>query len=187
MEENALRDLALRSSSGDMDALEELIRSFHSNLFGYLHLLGIPARDIEEVAQEVVIQIHRSLRRYRADQPFLPWLRSIARHVTANYWRSHRREQHRMALFQRYLEERVEDREKDARFLDVPKARLEDCLGRLQERHREIVTLRYYQGLDSSRIAERMQLNVAAVRQALSRIREILRACVESSLGLGSG
>jgi RNA polymerase sigma-70 factor (ECF subfamily) len=166
-----------------MDALEELIGGFHRDLFTFLHLLGIPPKDIEEVAQDVVIQMHRSLGRYSGEQPFLPWLRSIARHVVANYWRTHRAEERKMKAFQRYLERKLDDRPQDrGGYLEIDAARLEDCMSRLQDKHREMLALRYQQGFDSGKIACAMGLQAPAVRQSLSRIRDILKACVEGTL-----
>jgi|SRR5579862_1665829 len=186
MDDAALGVLALRSATGDMDALEELIRGFHRNLFSFLHLLGVPPKDIEEVAQEVVIQMHRSVGRYAPDQPFLPWLRSIARHVASNYWRTHRAEERKMREFQRYLERHAETLPSDCGRPELDPDRLEQCLGKLQERHRELVNLRYQLGLDSTRIAEILGLQAPAVRQSLSRIRDILKACVEGSPAMSS-
>jgi RNA polymerase sigma-70 factor (ECF subfamily) len=169
-----------------MDALEELIRGFHRSLFTFLHLLGIPPKDSDEVAQEVVIQMYRSLGRYSADQPYLPWLRSIARHVTANYWRTHRAEERKMKSFQRYLANKAETVAGCSRVGEIDSARLEECMGKLQERHRKLLALRYEQGFDSTRIAGVLGLQAPAVRQSLLRIRDILKACVESPLRISS-
>ena len=182
MDDARFGELALRSATGDREALEELIRGLHRHLFMFLHLLGIPLKDIEEVAQEVVIQMHRSIGRYSGDQPYLPWLRSIARHVTANYWRTHRSEERKMKAFQRYLGNKLETDAQASRHLEIDSSQLEDCLGKLQERHREMVMLRYQYGYDSTRIAGAMGLQAPAVRQSLSRIRDILKSCVEGVL-----
>ncbi|HXU12751.1 MAG TPA: sigma-70 family RNA polymerase sigma factor [Candidatus Binatia bacterium] len=179
MEDSVLRELAVRSASGEMDALESLIRGFHPSLFSYLHLLGVPPSDVDEIAQQVVINMYQSLRGYRSDQPFLPWLRSIARHSVSNYWRSRRRDQHRRGVFASYLSEVFV--EAGEAVPETPSSRLRECMERLQDKHREMVRLRYFQNLDSSRISEKVGLSAVAVRQALSRIREILRACVKSS------
>jgi RNA polymerase sigma-70 factor (ECF subfamily) len=185
IEDRDFRDLAAKSAAGDLEAVERLIRGFHPHLFSCLHLLGIPSGHIEEVAQDVVLQMYRSLSRYRPEEPFLPWLWSIARHVGANFWRTHRREEERRAGFQRYVEAKAG--EPQASLHDVETGRLRECIDRLQDRHREMVRLRYFQGFDSSRIADEMGLSAAAVRQSLSRIRDILRACVGSSVELGAG
>ena len=182
MEDSALRELATRSAAGDMDAVEALIQGFHSRLFSTLHLLNVPRSDVEEAAQEVVIHMYRGLRRYRPDQPFLPWLRSIARHVVFNYWRGRRRDGRRLEIFASYVESAVEANDECAS--DVSSSRLQGCIDRLQDKHRAMVKLRYFQGLDSTKIAEQMRLSAAAVRQSLARIREILRACVKSPLGM---
>ena len=186
MDDAHLGVLALRCAMGDMDALEELLRGVHRHLFTFLHLLGIPPNDIEEVAQDVVVQMHRSIGRYSRKHAFLPWLRSIARHVTANYWRTHRAEERKIRAFQRYLESRVGAQPQDLPQWEVPPAVLEDCMSKLQEKHRELVTLRYHHGYDSARIAGALGLQAPAVRQSLARIRDILKACVEKTVRLSS-
>jgi RNA polymerase sigma-70 factor (ECF subfamily) len=180
MDDNTLRELAARSAEGDLDALENLIRGFHGHLFSFLHLLRVPPGEMEDVAQDVVVRMYRSLGDYRTEQPFLPFLRGIARHAVADLWRSRAREGRRVSAFQAFVEEHVAS-DPGARHLDIRADRLRQCLDRLPAKHREIVVLRYERGLESAAIAREVSQSAVAVRQALSRIRRTLRACVQAS------
>jgi RNA polymerase sigma-70 factor, ECF subfamily len=177
MDDNALRALAARAAEGDLDAVEDLVRGLHGHLFSFLHLLRVPQGELEDTAQDVVIRLYRSLGDYRADQPFLPFLRGIARHAVADLWRSRGREDRRVSAFQAFVESHAAT-DPGARHLDVQASRLRQCLERLPARHREIVALRYERGLESAAIAREISQSAVAVRQALSRIRRTLRACV---------
>jgi RNA polymerase sigma-70 factor (ECF subfamily) len=59
---------------------------------------------------------------------------------------------------------------------------LEVCLERLPARPRQMLRLRYFEEYNSEEIARRLGSKSAAVRVALQRIREQLRACVEQQL-----
>jgi RNA polymerase sigma-70 factor (ECF subfamily) len=56
---------------------------------------------------------------------------------------------------------------------------LRRCVGRLPEHAREVLRLRYEQGLCCTALAGRLGRSVEAVYQTLSRLHRRLRACVE--------
>ncbi len=180
MEDGELRELAAQAATGDLEAAEELICAVHDHLFALLHLLGIPSSDLEDIAQDVALQMYRSLPGYDPMRPFMPWLKSIALHVRANFWRSRKRREKKIETFRDYLTEQVEQDPQCENHLDIQKSRLAHCVQRLQERLRNIVTLRYQDGLNSDRIGEALGLKPQTVRKLLSRAREFLRKCVTS-------
>ena len=65
---------------------------------------------------------------------------------------------------------------------DPRKEALRLCLAELQDGARQIVSLRYDEGLDPAAIAARMGRSRAAVNSLLQRIREILKECVDRRL-----
>jgi len=62
------------------------------------------------------------------------------------------------------------------------RAALRQCLEKLPERSRLLVRTRYYLGANSVEIADRLGMTPTAVRRALVRLRQRLRACVEMQL-----
>ena len=183
MEDKALRSLAVQAATGDLDAAEALIKGVHGDLFSFLHLQGIPADAIEDVAQEVVYQMYASLTRYSANWPLLPWLRGIARHVAANHRRSKGREAMRLHAFWEQVRRQVDARATEPAPLNLDRERLLTCIERLPDKQKELVRLRYFQELNCEEVARETGLQAAAVRQALSRVRLALRLCVESLRG----
>lgn len=177
--------LAARASEGDMGAAEELLRALYGQIVGLLHLLRVPGSDIDDVAQEVGIQVFTSLPDYSTDQPLLPWVRSVVRHVAADYWRKRSREQCRLSVFADFVRGQVVHREEELLYPEDVRRRLAECFSRLTDRHRGIASMRYSQGLDSTSIGKALSLKATTVRQTLIRIRELLRKCLDSDAGSG--
>src|SRR5688500_811787 len=92
-----LQNLAANAASGDLDAFEALLRNIHGDLISYLYLSSVAASEIDDIAQNVAIRMHASLSAYKSNQPFLPWLRGIAKHVMLNHQRTQTRESKRIS------------------------------------------------------------------------------------------
>lgn len=54
-------------------------------------LRGLPAQDVEDLVQDVLLSVHRARATFDPDRPFLPWLMAIARHRIADGARRHAR------------------------------------------------------------------------------------------------
>jgi RNA polymerase sigma-70 factor (ECF subfamily) len=59
------------------------------------------------------------------------------------------------------------------------------CLEKLADRDREMIMLRYSEGGEPRRIAERLQRSIKSVYKSLNRIRKTLAICVASRLAIG--
>ncbi len=179
MEDEEIRALAVKSASGDLDAAEDLIRQIHGSLISFLYVLGVPSNDVDDVAQETVLQMYRSLQRYDGGKPFLPWLRSIARHVTANFWRRMDCRNRYTDKFREYIEVKV-SLDYEVQEPNFDREALSKCIEKLPEKHRKIIKLRYFQGHTAIDVADMIGAKAAAVRQSLVRIRDALRQCLQS-------
>jgi RNA polymerase sigma-70 factor (ECF subfamily) len=177
MTEKLIEDLAVQAAEGDMDALEKLVQQVHGHLFSFLRLLSVPETDLDSVAQDVVIQMHRSLTSFDPENPFLPWLRGIARHVVGNFWRSHEKERKNLGAFKEYIIEKFSSAHKAGSYTEHV---IKSCIERLKEKQRTMISMRYAKGLKSVDIAKNLGMKAVTVRQGLSRIREALKACIEA-------
>ena len=71
--------------------------------------------------------------------------------------------------------------------LEGRKTALYTCLGKLNDRGREIVRLRYSENLKPASIADRVGTTPHAVSSLLHRLRVKLRDCIERRLGREGG
>ena len=67
-----------------------LFEAESSYVWRTLRRLGVPDRDLEDVAHEVFIIVHRRLEDFDASRPLRPWLFGISTRVAAAYRRSAR-------------------------------------------------------------------------------------------------
>jgi RNA polymerase sigma-70 factor (ECF subfamily) len=174
-----LRDLAVKTAEGDVNAAEELMRGAHDYIFGLLYLLGVPQDDVDDLGQEAALQIYASIPKYDPSQPFLPWMRGIVRHVAAHHWRRTARRDRREEAFQEYVTEEVLPDDSLGDILDLRLERLAACVERLKEKQRRLIQMRYNENLGSNEIAKSVGMTVLSVRTVLTRIRNALRRCVD--------
>ncbi|MBA3697826.1 MAG: sigma-70 family RNA polymerase sigma factor [Planctomycetes bacterium] len=176
MDELTLRDQARRAAEGDQEAVDALLRGVHPHLYAFLYLLGFAEADIDDVAQDTALMLCRSLSRYDTTQPFLPWMRGIARNCAAMFRRREGRRARREDTWRSHLVDLVEAHEP---VWDVE--RLRACISKLEERARAIIRNHYEEGRTSAEVAQLLGMSAVAVRKSLMAIRLHLRQCEEQS------
>ena len=171
--------LAREAQSGDLKAAEDLVRALHNPLFALLHLRGIPEKDIEDIAQTIMLHMYRNLSNYDPARPFMPWFRTIARNLTVNYWQKNARDKNKFSEFQEYVVASEQDLEKHCEALETRQGQLSRCIGKLKSKQQALIKLYYVDQCDSRDIAGKTGADAAAVRKAMQRIRSALRECMD--------
>jgi RNA polymerase sigma-70 factor (ECF subfamily) len=172
------------SQNGDMEAFGQVVKRLHGQVRGHAALLGVDSDSIDDVAQEVFVEVFRSLRRYDAGRSFQEWVRGFTRNVVLRHSERRSREYKlRKDALSAYL------REKEVQAPESPAEGsalegLHRCLDRLPEHLRTLVLLRYAEGKKSGAIAAELRRSADAVRMALMRTRDVLLRCMEAQ---GSG
>jgi RNA polymerase sigma-70 factor (ECF subfamily) len=159
------------SGSGDFEAV---LRETQSVLRAYIAGMGVPLDTVDDLAQEVYLEFYKGRERKPGDVEPIRWLKGIAKNLCLNYFRKSKRkaEQHLEAVA--VLLERLPCPLEDVR---EPEA-LDGCLEKLPGRSREMVALRYEEGMESAAIGKRLGLSPEAVRITLLRVRTALRECL---------
>ncbi len=180
--------LVQRFNHGDESAFVEIMQRYQAKIFtvalGLLHNHA----DAEEIAQDTFVRAHRGLARFRGDSSLATWLHRIAVNLARNrYWYFFRRKRHATLSLNCALDE-----QNDATFSDLIAAEdadpaqentrtefanlVEECMKQLDERHREILTLRNVLNHSYEEIAEKLGLNVGTVKSRIARARDQLRS-----------
>ena len=161
----------------------ELVAEHQGWLRAFIRSLGIRADAVDDVAQEVFLVAYRRYSDYDQALPFAAWLKGIARNLAAN---ERRRQQHRGRLIEpslaAALEAVDEAADQGSEEAEGTVAALRLCLDQLPGHSRELLRLRYEEDLDAAGLGERLGREGNAVRQALFRVREMVRRCVEGRL-----
>jgi RNA polymerase sigma-70 factor (ECF subfamily) len=69
----------------DDDGFRALFRAEFRYVWTSLRRLGVPPRDLEDVAHEVFLEVHRHLPRYDPRRPARPWLFAFAVRFASDY------------------------------------------------------------------------------------------------------
>jgi RNA polymerase sigma-70 factor (ECF subfamily) len=131
---------------------------------------------VDDVYQEVLIAVSRSIHRYRGDSKFTTWLYSLARNVAVNELRRTRSTVS--------IDSELESEPEAGRFSSRAADRqiIEQAILDLPAIFRETVYLRDVQRLTYEEIAHRQGLAVNTVRSRLSRGRALLSAQLAEGL-----
>lgn len=175
-QESVATDAALIRAclSGNRDSFARLVVRYERAAAGILWHFTRDPLVLEELVQDTFVEVWLSLRRFRKDAPFMPWLRTIATRVGYRYWRRLRRERDRAVLLDNW---RRTQGEATASLEDGTTAEyLFQLLELLDPKDRVVLTLQYFEGCSTKEIAERMGWTTALVKVRAFRARKKLRA-----------
>ncbi len=178
-----------RARAGAEDAYFELVRRYQRPLFGLVARMVRDAALAEDLAQEIFVKAFRSLDAYDPQRKFSSWLFKIAHNATIDQLR-------KRGLDTQPLETGEEGEDEPLRTLADPGAvspaqrherfemaqALEAAMRRLRPDYREIVVLRFQEGLAYEEIAEATGLPLGTVKTHIHRARKEL-ADILASLG----
>src|ERR1700758_5594925 len=85
------KSLLLRAQTGETDAWKDLTALYRPLILAWLNRQGVPARDLEDLSQEVLLSAVQHLPGFQHAGhrgAFRAWLRTIVCRRTADYWRA---------------------------------------------------------------------------------------------------
>jgi RNA polymerase sigma-70 factor (ECF subfamily) len=85
------QSLLLRAQTGETNAWKDLTDLYRPLILGWLNRQGVPARDLEDLSQEVLLSVVKQLPEFQHSGnrgAFRAWLRTIVCRRTADYWRA---------------------------------------------------------------------------------------------------
>ena len=188
------KSLVEQCKNGDTRAFDQLIRIHQDRIYNLsLHLLGDP-EDALDLAQEVFLTLFRKIASFRGDSALSTWLYRITANLAKNFWSRQERKgySHTISL----NETESPDGEKDLP-LQIPDsnpgprqraagrelaALLQGQLHKLSFEHRQILLLRFSEGLSYEEMAQILESSIGTVKSRLNRAREELRDLMEPYL-----
>jgi RNA polymerase sigma-70 factor (ECF subfamily) len=142
-----------------------LVDRYQKPLFSFLaSRVGFP--QAEEAAQESFVRAFLSLKKLRKPESFYSWLLGIAGRVAKEQFRSQLRRRQDSEVAETMMTSAADHNE------DCP---LEEVIAVLPESHRQVILLRYYEGLSCQEVARRLDMPLGTVTKTLSRAYVLLR------------
>ncbi len=181
--DSELMDLLDRIAAQDHSALKRLYERTSSQLFG-LALRVVRNRDVaEDVLQEAFLNIWRGAGSYRASlSPPMAWMGLIVRSrgLDALRRRGSERTQVTQALDDVLADTLAGDSPNPMDTTDASEQAwaLHQCLGQLENKQRQVVSLSYLRDLSHSELAQQLQLPLGTVKTWIRRGLDQLRTCM---------
>jgi RNA polymerase sigma factor (sigma-70 family) len=170
------RELVTRALGGDVGAYEELVRLYAEIGFRTAYLVLGGAADAEDCCQEAFLKAYRALGRFRAGEPFRPWLLQIVANEARNRRRSAGRRQHLLELAAGDARQADSAPSPESAVLAAEDQRLLlEAVNRLDDDDRQVIACRYFLELSGQETAAVLDCPEGTVKSRLSRALARLR------------
>lgn len=171
--EGQWRDWAALAQKGDKKAYARLLTELSPYIRNFvIGSLSNPDA-AEDIMQEVLISVHKSLKTYSADRPFKPWLIAIINFRRTDYLRKHynKRQNKKTDLddvgFQKI---HVTNPTHAGELKDI-----EAALGTLPKKQRRIFEMMKIHGFTAKEVAKELDMSVSAVKVSAHRTQKKLQ------------
>ena len=164
----------VRFLEGDGEGFEMLMNRYRQRAYGIA--LGLTGNhdDAMDAMQKAFIRVHRSLCRFRIDEPFFPWFYRIVRNTAHNQRRDEKRHKGEMPLeWVKQSDGRPDPLSETV--ADDLRQRIWDGIQELPQEMREVFSLYHFQGMKYREIAETMDIPIGTVMSRLHAARIRLR------------
>jgi len=179
--------------SGDPVAFRKLVMSQQDRVVNICNRFTRNRQDAEDVAQEVFIEIHRSIGKFRGDSKLSTWIYRVSVSRSLDFLRKGKRKKRFAVILDLFglgevgLEPAA-PKSTDPERIALKHERSEvlaTAVAKLSEKQRVAVTLTKYEGLSGQEVATIMDLSISAVEALVHRgtknLREILRDYYEQA------
>lgn len=166
-----------------VDAQEEFLTLFLRHQGEIRAFVGSLVRDRaarEDVCQEIALVLWREFGRFDRQRSFGAWARGIAANKLMQRW--DQKSRWPVQLSPAAIAAVTEGFDRTECNASPLAEALAHCLESLPEKSRQLLTLRYENGLKIDEVASGMDSTVDAVHKALSRIRDRLLECIQRRL-----
>jgi len=168
--------------AGDFSAIGELINAYGNRLLRSAYLMCGNEPDAQDLVQDTWVQVIQSIHRFRGDAALYSWIHGILLNLSRHYHRDRKRLQvdHDLAS------QPLATVPAKTNHLDTEMASgiLMNALRQLSPPHREIIVLRYYEGLKMEAIARQLGVSTGTVKSRLHYAAKCLREIIPEHLNL---
>jgi RNA polymerase sigma-70 factor (ECF subfamily) len=176
----------IERAKSDPQAFGRLFETYYLRVLGYTYRCTWNRAVAEDLTSATFLKALRSIHRYDHRARFSAWLYRIATNEVRMHWRARSRAEaaHRRA-FETSAPAHVE---RDETGLEATEAAAEqaamyaqvrDAVGRLPDRYRTVIMLRYFEGLPCDMVAEVLHRRIGTVKSWLHRGAKRLRDILE--------
>ena len=182
--EDVDRELVERCKTGDRTAFRRLVEQYEHTVFNTIATMIGDRDEADDIAQEVFIKVHLSLKHFKGQSRFSVWLYRITVNQCLDRIKHRKRRSAAVSLDglldqsegdQDYL---FKDSSPDAAEI-YERTQLQEAIHRVLDsmtpEHRLVITLKDLEGHSQEEISEMLDCPVGTVKSRLTRAREALK------------
>lgn len=175
--------LIVKSKKGDIDAFEELIKSYEKKAYNIAYRIMNNEEDAEDMTQEALVKIYKSIKNFREESTFSTWLYRIVTNVCLDELRKRKKSETIP------LEINTEGDKGTIRFeIGADKETPEDLyelaelrqmilnkINSLKDDYRTVIILRDMQGFSYEEISIILGCSLGTIKSRINRARKALK------------
>lgn len=164
-----------RAQSGDREAFAILFEQYKNLVYKTAYLMLGEASEAEDALQEIFVQVYKSLSSFDSRKAaFSTWLYR----VTFNYCLNHRRKKRAITLPLEDISPALKGEFPGVQLAEAEA--LQKAIGRLSDKQRAVVVLRYFWDLPYAEIAQVLDVPLGTVKSRLDLALKTLRKMIEA-------
>ncbi len=169
--------LIQKFKDGNSEAFNTLYQRHLPSVYNRVRYV-VPEEEVEDITQEVFIAAAKSLPSFRGESQFSTWLRTLTNYKVAEYYRKRNRKREASQV---PLDEAILHGEDHSARVMEERILLRKALNQISESYREVILLRFAEGLQFNEIAELSGQNLEATKSLFRRAMTALRAQLDES------
>lgn len=174
--EKEIRELIKKAKKGESEAFGLIYDQYLERIYRFIYLKVSSREEAEDLSQQVFMKAWEAMYRFKDEGlPFSSWLYRIARNLVIDFYRT---KKPNITLEENITIEAVENSEERA-LENHEGEELIKALKELTEEQKDVIILRFIEGLSYKEIAKITKKNQPALRilqhRALNKLRKILK------------
>ncbi len=184
---NNYLDLVRQAQIGNRQSIESLTNLVRPKVFTYIYRITLEQDLAEDLCQQVLLEILKSLNRLKFDheKQFWAWLfRTAQGKVQQHYRKQHKKKVMLMSATKEHLSQRAQEQKNDGLSELIRKELslvVSKAMAQLKIRHRSILTLRCYEQMPYSQIAEIVGCSELNARSMFFQAKQALKKQLKRS------
>ncbi len=166
---------------GKVGEFVTLLTAQQARIYAYILSLAPNFNDADDILQDTTKLMWEKFDDFVLGTDFLAWGKKIAYYQIMDYYRNKRKND--MFCYDENLIGKLDQNSKT--LSDSPRdyqAYLNDCLKKLKQQDRTLLKLRYFENHKAQELASRFSCSVQYIYRNISRIHQLLLACIKKQV-----
>ena len=178
--------LLMAAKAGDEHAFASLVQIYQDRIYSLAYYMTKNHHDAEDVAQEVFLKIWRALPSYRGEHEPDAWIMKIAKNTCYDFLRQRKYtepieyEHDGKVLTQPLADDAVQSNPTQAILQAERREAVAKALMKMPPEQREILTLRYMEGLSYEQLGQVLDAGQGTVKSKLWRAKQTLKKILQN-------